>query len=242
MQIAETFTGVTQKLGMMVQKPISHLLIVASGTGVANILNAEITVDITEKSTTENIIPGTRLDTLAAALGRVDGLGVYIDTSGVHYLTIALARGGGLNLVSGNYLKVNLTGLTSTVSHEVYGIESDNNSGYRLKYVNLDMNADKNKWSNDGYEYLVMPKTNLKSLKLYCSTDGTPEFLPKELIAHNMIEGEVSYISEASAATSKQSLLLINDITVVNLDNVKSFEVERVAGSSYKFVAIDWVK
>jgi len=238
--LIDQFTGVIERRGLMIQKPVSHILIVASGTGAANVLNAEIAAFVTQGAKTTTITPGAKIGHLAGAIGRADGLGMYIDNDSKYHLLVCLAQSGGIPAVGGGYGKLDFSGLTATASYSIYGIESDNANGRLLSYVNLELQSDQQKFGNEGYEYLVLPKTNLKLAKLYFPNDGTPEFAPAEMTAHDMIFNELAAINEATTATTKQATQNLLDITVFDVSGARSFEIQRTPGQTYKFIAVDW--
>lgn len=241
--LIDTITGVTSKLGIKALKPISALLFKVFGTGAASFLNAQLRADLYEGAKNQSLIPGISIAALAALKGRIDGTGIYINDAGAYYIYVQLSRGGGLNCQSGSYLNIELTNILTTHTIEVYGIEASTANGFPFRYNNLELNSDVSKQkfmnSNSEFEYLVMPQTNLVVMKQYKMDGGTPEYRPAELVGINMSDNEISYLNEASAATSKQALLIISDFLVVSVDDVKEWEIEKTAGQSYKYIAVD---
>lgn len=241
----DSFTGVTEKKGLKCYKPINHVVLVVSGTGYASILDAEIRVDLFEGAKSTNIVPTTKIAAIAAFKGRVDGLSTMVKKSGEIIVLIPVCHGGGLSAgVNSSYANIEITGLLATQTVTVLGLETTNGNGFPIRYTNLEINSDqkKMKFSNNGqFEFIMLPFTGLVSLKAYFADGGTPEFLPNELLALNMSENELTYLSEVSSATSQQAQIILNDYAVLDVSNMREWEIEKVAGSAYKYVAVDLV-
>jgi len=243
--------------GLMVYKPFDHILLTLPYANIDQVLDSTLTVKVTKGTKTQDVASDIPVHIMASAKGFIDGLGAYADgiTEKVHIL-IAVARNGGLDCQNGSYAKIDLTGLNGSFYEDMtIDCLETKNIGRPIEYKMFNTTSDKQKFTNEGVEYIVLPKGNLSLIKLNYPNDGTPEYTARELIGKDMDGGEVGFVGTmpsadtANLASDPDSLFIVGNYkvdislrsnTILDVDGVTSFEVQRITSTDYKFYGIDW--
>lgn len=234
----EQFTGVTEKTGLKIFKPISHIEIVGSGAAATNIFDGlVVTARVVngQLGKDETIIPAIKLKYLAEVSTVFEGSYFTKADKSTFRACVDITEVGGLNLDNNKFLEVNLTGLIAGYTYTVYGIEANDKEGYVYRYSKLNCNTNQTlaTFQNNGAELLVLPVTNLTEVNLMHSNGTSKRWTIEELKAVMDKANDIVKYDENGKAYCGYI-----ECFVLQLDGIHTYEIT-TDGTAYEFYAVD---
>ena len=229
MQIVSGLTGVTQKNDIQVQKPISHLLIVKSGT-VSGISHEYLQATIKGREIDQVISPKLKISDLALIsqfgngyMLRQSGTGGILKSS---YL-IEISGGGSLNFAEQEYLSVGFEDLEAGAVYDIYGFESLTEYRAYIKYQSDNIPAG----DPTSRIYVLGESTKMLAIK----NNGA---LAKITLTGNNGKQVTYYPEELQAIAREQNGMTVGPDTLVEGDMINQV----IAGASTDFFFIPTVE
>lgn len=240
--LIDQITGVSEKLGIVINSPLQGLLIVANKPMSAETIEIQL-IDL-PKGTQTDIIREEKIE----LLGEFASMGGGCSTS--YMMGIEIAEKGSLYLSGDRNLRINLKNLTAGVTYKIYADKSEFESNTVAEYKQLIIGSGllKQEFPTMDGEHLILPKTNLQDIRMVF-TDGTEVIkTAEELTADHMKANEYGYFihttaDEVTTTVQKGSMnIFVRDLETEMYGQVKRIskvEINLSANpTSYKFYKV----
>lgn len=234
----DQFTGVTEKAGLKIFKPISHIVIEGIGAAGTNIFDGVIvTARVVDgpNGKDETIIPGIKLKYLAEVSTVFEGAYYTKADKSAFRAVVDITETGGLALDQNKILDISLSGLNADYTYILSGLEANDKTGFVYKYSKLNCTSGQTlgTFTNPSGDILVLPVTNLTEVNLIHKNGTTKRWNLSELKAVMDKANDLVKYDEAGKAYCSYI-----DCFCLMLDGITSYEIT-TDGTAYEFYSVD---
>jgi len=222
MKVAE-FTGVTDKLGIVLSSP-GHVLAITSS---ANIGNEEIEIVLVDfiSGKEDPILRKTKMSEIRqlVAMGNL--------SSSESQCLIELADNQDLELNANKVVRVNLTSLTGANTYKVFGIQSNSNTEVNSSFETMIIGSGVNtqRFPIKDASQLILPETNLSDIRVIWSNGKEQRQTVEEL----------QIIRTANTTTpAAKDIFVVDTIDVQKGLKVTEIEVNLSAATGYTILKV----
>jgi hypothetical protein len=247
----ESFTGVTEKVDLQIQKTCKAVAVIAVG---ATPLSNTVLISMKLVKQDGNIIMYQDMpaNDLAEIMSQDEGLFMKDMTNYVGSFPFASARsihiypvgfGGAIPLLDNDYLSVDLRGLSAGVTYRVYALESMDQDGELWDIEKKAVAAPRanQKWNVNGKKLLALPKTNLTQIQIFSKTPGKDAiYTAEELGIMSFFENDVvCAVTRAVATTPVVNIIDLifgyDNLFLINIEDALSYEIYVTGVAGYSF-------
>lgn len=248
LMVEGAITGVTEKKDIQIQRACRSITIITKTNAIA----AAVRVTLKHVTGGQNKMLYNDFPILDLAEIMAQGEGMYLKNATAYQgsipsgvlsaLKIPVSDGVGAYDIGDGYLSLDLTGLTSGTTYEIYCDESLYLNG---RMIEIDRNAvqapkAQQKFMNAGSHFIALPKTNFTKVQMFGKNGNDIIKEATELSVDSFYENDVVTGNYRTIATTP--VVNINDVIygydnllIVNIEDLKAYEVYCTGVAGYEF-------
>lgn len=247
MRLLTNLTGVTGVSNEKIQKSISHLLIIKTGTTAA-ITNETISASLQAGSNQHNIATKTKLRDLAVIsqfengyIHQAVGADSKIETAIMIELTGASQ---GVRLQNNDLITFDLSNLQTTATYNIYGIENREVGNVFLNYTAQNLNGTNSQTktfslSRSHKSLCISNNDSLEKIRLFSHAGEEVSYLPEELKAISREINGVTQMADVTIEGDAYNQTISGgaaEFFYIPTADFKGFEITTVGGVELTFV------
>lgn len=248
--LIQSITGATSLSEQQIQKPIGSLLVVINGDGTNQVLaNETITLKLVTKSgqqrTLLNSIPLRDLLRVEAQRGegyferRYDAVNTTIVEYARGSFPLAADVGVGPHLENGDYLALTMSGMETTATYVIYGIECPATTNVATSYdqFNCPQNQKTVSYDLSNYEVIAIPAPAVwDRIDFDFDNGNTTSVLPEELYEIGRMNNDVT---AGDSTLFEFNALAYEGYIAFNCESIRRVTFTNTGGTSFTVYCIN---